>query len=415
MPIPRIDGASSSTQFNPYVISSIVLANGTQYTMRYNAYGELAQLTLPTGGYYTYIYSEAHCSTNGNASGVITLANNSGYRIWRPLRERDEYADGTHLSGKLMLGYPGGNMADPNHSSRPVSQVMADFEDAGGNILRKEMHFFYGDPASMQAPPSDPTTFAPWWEGLEYQTRIADGNYTVRQAVQQVYQQRTCTEGNCWFGDPNSDTAPSHDPQLCQTVSTLDSAASGVLYKYDDYNNVSDKWEYDYGAAPGIGAGCLAAAPGNYFRHTQTQYVGGVYLGSDINLLSLPDQVTVDVSGIVTAKTHYGYDELPLAPAPGIVGHDDAFGLGLTKRGNLTNPATCLNPANCTWMNHPRYYDVAGNMVSSSDAKNNTTQFGYNDDGQNKYAFVTSVTNALGHKTSFLYDYGAGRASWVVD
>ncbi|HXE12684.1 MAG TPA: hypothetical protein VN633_11220, partial [Bryobacteraceae bacterium] len=33
---PELNG-SSSTQFNPYVISSIVLADGSQYTMRYNA------------------------------------------------------------------------------------------------------------------------------------------------------------------------------------------------------------------------------------------------------------------------------------------------------------------------------------------------------------------------------------------
>lgn len=63
---PELSG-SNSTNFNPYVVSSIQLADGTYYYMRYNAYGELAKLTLPTGAYYTYRYAEAGCLSNGNS------------------------------------------------------------------------------------------------------------------------------------------------------------------------------------------------------------------------------------------------------------------------------------------------------------------------------------------------------------
>src|SRR5581483_581692 len=77
---PELNG-SSSTTFNPYVISSVVLADGTSYTIQYNAYGEPARLTLPTGGAYVYKYPEANCNANG-ASGVKNLGNGS-YAIYR--------------------------------------------------------------------------------------------------------------------------------------------------------------------------------------------------------------------------------------------------------------------------------------------------------------------------------------------
>ena len=47
---------SSSTQFNPWIISSVVLQDGSEYTFQYNSYGELARAVLPTGGAYEYDY-----------------------------------------------------------------------------------------------------------------------------------------------------------------------------------------------------------------------------------------------------------------------------------------------------------------------------------------------------------------------
>jgi YD repeat-containing protein len=41
-------------EYNPTVISSIKLADGTQYSFLCNSLGELAQITLPTGGVVQY-------------------------------------------------------------------------------------------------------------------------------------------------------------------------------------------------------------------------------------------------------------------------------------------------------------------------------------------------------------------------
>jgi YD repeat-containing protein len=58
---------------------------------------------------------------------------------------------------------------------------------------------------------------------------------------------------------------------------------------------------------------------------------------------------------------------------------------------------------------------IAGNILTERDPNGNPTSFGYNDDGQNRYAFPTSFTNALGQRTSIGYDYSIGKPVVVVD
>jgi RHS repeat-associated protein len=54
-------------------------------------------------------------------------------------------------------------------------------------------------------------------------------------------------------------------------------------------------------------------------------------------------------------------------------------------------------------------YDAAGQVISTTDALNHTTQYAYDDAGRR-----TSVTDALGHVTSFVYD-SAGNQTSAVD
>jgi hypothetical protein len=51
-------------------------------------------------------------------------------------------------------------------------------------------------------------------------------------------------------------SSPVHDPQDCQINTILDSSTSGQVFLYDQYNNLTDKYEYDYGSAPDFGASC---------------------------------------------------------------------------------------------------------------------------------------------------------------
>ena len=232
---PELAGSSSQT-YNPFVISSVALPDGTAYTMQYNAYGELTRLQLPTGGVYSYCYAEAYrataCASNPS-SGVVALTDGA-FSIVRRVLERDEYADGVNLSARMTLQWSGAAAnLDARHPARPGTVAEVNMLDAGGSLLRREKHFFYGDPASTQPPPADGSQYAGWWLGLEFRTETGDNNGTL-QTKQTVWGQRPCGPGEaCWY-DPQAESAPAHDPQPCQVTTTLDDGtASTVVLAYD--------------------------------------------------------------------------------------------------------------------------------------------------------------------------------------
>ena len=417
---PQLSG-SSSTQFNPSVVSSIILADGTSYTMLYNSYGELVKLTLPTGGVIGYKYSEAY---SGGSSGAIAFSDGSGYKIQRPLAERDEYSDGSTLSAKLLYSASAGT--DPA-SGRPSLLATVKFEDPNGNVLRQENHYFYGNPLS-NAPPPAANTYADWWEGLEYRTDVTDGTNTM-QSTQRVYQQRPWAAGeNPWFSTTN-DAEPLHDPQLCQVNTTVNSSTSGAVYMYDQYNNPTDQYQFDFGHAPALGSSCPTSASG-FLQHTNTSYLtsnaAGNYTNAGTNLVSLPSEVKVwDGSGNLASNTKYDYDRYDLtglANCPGIIGHDNANFAGGGTRGNVSFVSQYLNTLG-SWINTAtRAYDIAGSIVWEKDGNGNPTSFFYADnytdgnDSRNTCAFLTGVQNA---KLQFPYqanhDYNTGKPVLTAD
>ena len=416
---PQLAG-SSATQFNPYVISSVVLANNTSYTMLYNSYGELVKITLPTGAVIGYKYGEAYA---GGSSGVIPLSDGINYNIVRPLVERDEYANGSTLSAKMLYSAIGGT---DGSTGRPNLEGTAQFEDQNGNLLRQENHYFYGNPLSTAPPPAD-NAYADWWEGLEYRTDITNGTTTL-QETQRVYQQRPWAAGeNAWFtiaSGTAGDAEPLHDPQLCQVTTNFGGSAgsAGSVYVYDAYNNITGQYDFDFGTAPAIGTTCPVPPFPSALRNTQTTYLtASNYTAPSTNLVNLPTEVTIyNGAGKLYTDTKYGYDSVAPNNAPNInTGHDNTNYAGAAARGNLTSVSQYLDRTT-SWLTTTNTYDIAGNLVAITDANNHTTSLSYGDnytDGVNRwsYALPTSATNAAGQTATVQYDYSTAKPTLIKD
>ncbi len=150
----------TSGQFNPYVVASITLADGSQYSFLYNCYGELKQAKLPTGGAYQYDhpyetapYSMPNCAYDKQAvygcmrqTAVPSRGSDSG-RIWSVFRRvirRRVLPDGINVEGQTVF-YP----TDSSFTPRPCTPtngtcVKIENQDAGGNPVFQEIHYFYG-------------------------------------------------------------------------------------------------------------------------------------------------------------------------------------------------------------------------------------------------------------------------------
>lgn len=426
---PELDG-STVTQFNPWLISSIDVADGSLYTFQYNSYGELTRLGLPTGGAYTYRYSEpSSCADRSGVSGVINVNQGAHYSIYRRLLERDELSDGTHVSARAVFtatpvpATP--TPIDPNHPTRSGTKVQVDFEDAPGNVLRRETHYYYGDPSSPNALPTPDTSFPSWTDGIEFQAQIGSAGATL-QTQQRVWNQRPCAAGeNCWF-DPQGEGSRPHDPQMCQANTELDSTqasqALGIVIGYDQYNNPTDTYEFDYGAAPGIGPppqGSENSCPtlpisSGFARRTVTAYkTDSAYVAPSVNLVRLPISKTIyDGSGTQAAKENWGYDESALQIASGLAGHDDTnYGTGNTVRGNVTSHSVWQDTTG-TSPSENYTYDTTGSPVGYTDFNGNPTTFLYADGA---HVAPTKVTNALNQAQQTTYDQGLLKPTQSID
>lgn len=88
--------SETNTMFDEWVPASVVLPDGRNYQFKYNAYGELARVELPTGGAIEYDYLEGLIdSTPETGSGVYHNSNGPfiGPQVYRRVSQRRVYAD----------------------------------------------------------------------------------------------------------------------------------------------------------------------------------------------------------------------------------------------------------------------------------------------------------------------------------
>jgi RHS repeat-associated protein len=424
--------ASQFTFHDPDVISAIWLPDGRSYKLYYNSYGELARVELPTGGAIEYDWAAgANGASTSSAYGVGTM----WVFAYRRVVERRVYpggGTGSAYESRMTFSRPE-STSDGSFFTNAGFTDVKQF-DAAGALLAAARHYYHGSATgSMKKGMSDATGYAGWKEGREWQTEAlaADGS-TVLRRENNAWEQRAPV--SWWTGDPEE--APSNDPRVREAVSTLadTNEVSKREFSYDQYNNRTDVYEYDFGSG----------VPGALVRRSHTDYLtSAVYIDAVTgpHLRGLPHQqwVSTDAAGTnKVALTTYGYDQTVLTPRPGITGHDASFTTGYLTRGNTTTVTRYADAAAGTGaVTSTHAYDVAGNVVSSTDARGKTSQIGYADSfcngstcggtyTPNTYAFPTSTTSPVPDPSgthgsdaalaaSAVYDFWAGLTYSTTD
>lgn len=421
---PELNNASNYSYHNPTVITGVRLPNGQAYRFYYNSYGEMSRVELPTGGAYEYDYATG--LIDGTTSGVIWSYDPA---IYRRVIERRVYADGATLESKMTY-------SRPESSTANLGYVTINQYDAGGTLQTSERHYYYGSPKTSLLQ-NDPTDYSAWQDGKEYQTELlaVDAATVLRCEVNNWVQRAQVGWYVQWTNVGWHINEPSNDPRIASSTTSLvdTNQVSQKNFSYDQYNNQTDVYEYDYGAG---GAGQL-------LRRTHTDYlttnpVNGVdYTATNIHLRNLPTQQQVfDAVAGELARTTYEYDNYTLdayhavlTDRPSISGLDTAFTSSYTWRGNVTGTTRWVLQTGAQLSSYQQY-DIAGNLVKAIDPRSTpttiyATTFDFTDrygapDGEaemtggapelglkSSYAYVTKVTNAIG--TAYAqYDYYLG-------
>jgi RHS repeat-associated protein len=408
---------------NPRVVSSIWLPNDKRYRLYYNSYSELARVELPTGGAIEYDWGAS--LLNGSANGIVLVDTIFGEmqeyapEIYRRVLTRRVYPDGgtgNTFKSRMTFGQTVGQ-------GTATSSTVIDNYDVNGNLLTRSKHYFHGNP--IPAMSSLIFEYPVWNHGREYQSEtfdVVNNAPVLKQRVNNTWQPGTPISSN-----PNAPI----NPRITETVTTLTETnqVTKQTFSYDQFNNQTDIYEHAYG----IGAA------GALLRRTHTDYltinpINGVnYAGNAVHIRSLPLQRQVfDANGIEKARTTYEYDNYaasgsnaPLTDRPLISGLDAAFTTGYQTRGNVTRTTRWLLPAGTQLHAHAQY-DIAGNVVTTIDARGHATSFDFTDHfgspdgdarfnsppselgGLSSYAFVTKATNVLGQTVYTQVDYYLG-------
>ena len=421
------------------VLTEIILPDNRSLSFRYNQFGEIAEVTLPTGGKVQYDYTYVNTLPSGNSTTVEIKGqidpNNSVAEIDRAVTARRTYPDGnTTGAPEATWSYVYGSQ-----SSSQSTEVTARAGNETGPVTLNQRHFFVGAGRYIAGTDKNGVTVMSgtgyrWWStGLEWRTETRDAGGNVLSAVEQDWSQRAPV---VWTG--YAQEQPENDNRVSQTRRYLDtgSFAKTEIF-YDDSNNVRannvrEVKEYDYDQS-------LKRRSTTTYLLTNNSYN---YFDDSIFLLRLPlETITYDASGNQMAKTTYEYDRYtgtnnaPLTDyGVTISGRDATYNGNRTTRGNVTAVKRWLSTTGGTLDTFQRY-DILGNLVSARDARGFESQISYADnygDGSNPdsgnanpatptYALPTLLTspdpgNGYGvHTARSQYDYQTGLLTGFKD
>lgn len=368
-------------QFNPSVLSEIVLPNGLSYKFSYNNYGELDKVIYPTGGYQRYQYAAV------SAIGVFTDPYTQGSRgmISRWLSpngtggaDESQWQYSTGFSPMTMTA-PDGTVTetylyysmtnfDNQFGYQDARQGMVTEErvytSQGGAMLRRSL-YSYGVTTSVPTKPSGSGFYTAYRNArLEKEVSILLDTGGMALAKTDTYEY---TDNGLQFSTGLDQTAATetHFQSIDQST-----AQSGLI---------------------------TAIPPGTTATRLERVFLNNPTYASRY-ILGLPTSLILKgiVSGSVqrVAQTDFSYDE----SAYPLLSYDDLTGAdytdpGSSARGNVTTTTRYVDAAATIPLTTHSQYDQCGNLRNAWDERNIQSQTEYS--ATYKHAFATKVTTAI--------------------
>ncbi len=415
--------------FNPVVLSQITLPNGRAYTFTYNPWGEIDKVTMPSGGYHRYQYSQ-----------VAPLS--------RSL-EAPEYAQGNRGVIKRWISAKGdgSDEIEWNYSAQRTGTPTAVFSTTitgpDGSRVERQIH-----DGLMPGLEGNLFGYENACHGRAYEERVYNGGNALVQRTLTECVKDTSTYPHDQSTGRIAFTA-TRNPRSIKQVGILldtggDALATTTTMSYDQDLNQTASNSYDYvsinqtaaqtGTINSIPQGSLQRTSETIYLLSDADYSGAWASYRDRNLLVLPTKVLIkNGSGVVLAAKEFKYDEsaYPLTTYPAVSNWTDPQNAYL---GNVTtvrrwqdfNYGTgerqaWADWASGTWIEAHTWYDQCGSVVKVRDGNNKDTITGYADNfygasPQNTYAYPTSVTTpGPAFTTITRYDFSTGLAREVSD
>src|SRR5579859_2096183 len=372
------------------MIQSIVLPDKTSYTFKYDSgttpgnYGELTDVTLPTGATLHYSY--------GTFADVAT-----GYSDFSPNRWITGYSTGEG-SWTLQPQAVGASTAGCPCNQVTITKPSND----------QEVYTFWGGAPTN---PADYFYNGTWNTKVQYYNGAATGDPIMTTETDYTH--------------------PGDDPFPASITVSL-ARPGGTLYKKTTYtwkqngsgvmNAPKTINEYGYGL---LQTGPLLRTT----KYTYLDEVNSTY--ANANITNKPvNKSEFDGNGVQVAQTVYEYDNYTEGiTGGGNVQHDPNFGTGFTVRGNLTATQVWRNTDGAYITTVRNQYDDSGEITKTTDANGNSTKYNYLDAwndatckpafqpgiGGNAGAFPTTTTDALEHVSKATYNSCTGTLASSTD
>lgn len=333
-------------------IDSVVYPDGTAYRFSYEPApqypgcytGRLSSMQLPTGGTIQYSYTDDTYHANASSSyDYIKSFTRTG-------------PDGTVTYNRQLTAFsaPDPRATSPNFVYPIASTTTVVTADS------TSVYNFVGTTSTYQI----------------YEATYQGANANLSQGYP-AQATTTCYAGVGQSCNNHNFTYPIVEKDTSKSLNGGYSSKTVELYNSVGLPTETDIYDYGTGAAPG---------PGPLLSKTLTQYAA---LGN--NIQDRPSSVIVqDGSGNIVSKTTYGYDEYSLVQS-----HASNLSPVSGARGNRTSTHVLVSNGSSTTLDSQARYDDAGQVIATSDANQNTTQYTYDaatDSCLNKTTYPKSST-----------------------